>query len=626
MVKFLAASLFLANIAYAQINVSVNSNTTITEINANPVGMVLNQMNDGTLSQSSLTTAVQSTGSKRLRFPEGETADNYYFTDPAYISAPRPSTHRVANTSWYPANSSLANSAGVYSKGLNFDQFMAVANAAKAIPNVVLCYPCTDKAKALEMAKAWVKYAKDKGYKVGQWEIGNETYIFNSNYTDVYQMSVSEYAKDVIEWSQALKAIDPSIKLGANGETTEWFYSLLTYKHPTLNIYAAQALDFLVVHSYQQYGSNFANYQANKNSWGTLDYGASIKSVENALSRAQSVVNTSHLRLSMTETSSMNFSSNDPNNLGSALMTVEILLEALKYSRLDYVELWASRWINNFSAKTPQASDTFSSTNKLNASGTALALVSKFVGNRAVYNSGSTTTLRVFSQLDSATNMVNVILVNRASSAQTVALNIQGKTSAFSGTLYKLTGKSTDTAPALSSSSNVSSSSATLSISVPATSVYVIQTSAPAASQPAPNLVLNPSFESSLTSWGEDWGNSSVVANASAGSYGLRIGTAAGGRAQVLSGLVAGKTYKLSVYGKLSAASSEYAWAGVKFRDASGKDIAGASYTVLVTGTTYQKYEVIFTAPSSFSSAVVWGYKNAGSAYLHLDDFSLTAQ
>lgn len=626
MVKFLAASLLLANIAHAQINISVSPNSTLADINANPVGMVLNQMNDGTLSQSSLTTAVQSTGSKRLRFPEGETADNYYFTDPAYISAPRPSTHRVANTTWYPANSSLANSAGVYNKGLNFDQFMAVANAAKAIPNVVLCYPCTDKVKALEMAKAWVKYAKDKGYKVGQWEIGNETYIFNSNYTDVYQMTVSEYAKDVIEWSQALKAIDPTIKLGANGETTEWYYALLTYKHPTLNIYAAQALDFLVVHSYQQYGSNFANYQANKNSWGTLDYAASIKSAENALSRAQSVVNTSHLRLSMTETSSMNFSSNDPNNLGSALMTVEILLEALKNPRLDYVEIWASRWINNFSAKTPQASDTFSSTNKLNASGTALSLVSRFVGNRAVFNSGSTTTLRVFSQVDSATNMVNTIIVNRASSAQNVVLSVQGKTSAFSGTLYKLTGKSTDTAPAISSSSNVSSSSASLSISIPATSVYVIQTSAPTASQPAPNLVLNPSFESSLTSWGEDWGNSSVVADASAGSYGLRIGTAAGGRAQVLSGMVAGKTYKLVVYGKLSTASSEYAWAGVKFRDASGKDIAGASYTVLVTGTTYQKYEVTFTAPSSFSSAVVWGYKNAGSAYLHLDDFSLTAQ
>src|ERR1700760_4477428 len=72
------------------INIVINPGTTVSNLNSAPVGLVLNQMADGNLPLSSLEKAVQMSGAKRLRFPEGETADNYYFADPSTLTAPAP--------------------------------------------------------------------------------------------------------------------------------------------------------------------------------------------------------------------------------------------------------------------------------------------------------------------------------------------------------------------------------------------------------------------------------------------------------------------------------------------------------------------------------------------------------
>jgi hypothetical protein len=81
-----------------QVNIVIHPDTTVSNLNPAPVGLVLNQMEDGVLPLGSLEKAVQMSGAKRLRFPEGETADNYYFADPSTLTAPYPATHRVAHT------------------------------------------------------------------------------------------------------------------------------------------------------------------------------------------------------------------------------------------------------------------------------------------------------------------------------------------------------------------------------------------------------------------------------------------------------------------------------------------------------------------------------------------------
>lgn len=345
-VRFLAASTWISTLlfcpgAFAEVGLTVYPDAVVRVNAASATGVVLNQAADGRLSLESLTQAIRQSGTKHLRFPEGESADNYSFTDPRLVSDPDPSTHRLANNAWWPAGTSLARADGTLIDGLDFDAFMSVVRATGAAANVVLCYPCGDKAAALEMAKAWVRYSRDRGYGVLDWEIGNESYLFNPEYTDDHRVTVEEYAKDIIEWSAALKEIDPRIRIGVNGFYKHWFQTLLTFRHPWLGRTGAQAIDFFSVHDYPKHGASFADYQGAGN-W--RDLTIYIREAIAAITDSAGIVPVSHVRIAVTETSSMNFTPNAPNDLGSAIMTADLLGALLQYPLVEYVELWASHW------------------------------------------------------------------------------------------------------------------------------------------------------------------------------------------------------------------------------------------------------------------------------------------
>jgi hypothetical protein len=235
-------------------------------------------------------------------------------------------------------------------------------------------------------------------------------------------MPVSEYAKDVIEWSAALKAIDPRVKIGANGYTSAWFRSLLTYKHPTLGTNGAQAIDFLVVHDYPMYHSSFTMYANNQN----RKLGSSIRMAVKALNSAAPEVDVSKIRIAVTECSAMNFTSDDPNNFGLALMIIDQISEILKWPQVEYAELWNSRYID-FTATSPLASDAFTQTNQLQASGLALFVLSQFLKDRSVSVSGETASLRAFASVSNATGEIDSILINRSKFIRASCLQCEGQ-------------------------------------------------------------------------------------------------------------------------------------------------------------------------------------------------------
>ena len=92
------------------------------------------------------------------------------------------------------------------------------------------------KAYFLESATAWVKYANVvKHYGVKYWEIGNENWQ-NGTATP------EEMAKIVVEFSRAMKAVDPTIQIGSNGMKDDWWAKFLPV--------AATALDFISLSHY----------------------------------------------------------------------------------------------------------------------------------------------------------------------------------------------------------------------------------------------------------------------------------------------------------------------------------------------------------------------------------------
>ena len=89
---------------------------------------------------------------------------------------------------------------------VSFDDFMQFRSRLEArgvaVVNVFTGSP--------EKSAAWVRYAKEKGYQIAGWELGNEMYL--PNYRNRLK-SVQEYIESAKRHAQAMRAVDKSIKL-----------------------------------------------------------------------------------------------------------------------------------------------------------------------------------------------------------------------------------------------------------------------------------------------------------------------------------------------------------------------------------------------------------------------------
>jgi hypothetical protein len=151
-------------------------------------------------------------------------------------------------------------------------------------------------------------------------------------------------------------------------------------------------------------------------------------------------------------------------------------------------------------------------------------------------------------------------------------------------------------------------------------------TLAPLPQEPIPtgsNLITNGGFENGLNSW-SSWGGNSILDASikSSGSYSVRAGTGDSGMGKdVINKLTVGKNYRLQAMAKLSAATTDQAWVGIKFYNAAGESVGSSSR--LVYSTSFQNYSLDFTLPLGATKAYVYFWKNAGTAYEYVDEFSI---
>ncbi len=179
-------------------------------------------------------------GVSLLRFPGGSSADDYHWAANTFTGGGHP----------YPADT--------------FDAFMGLARRVGAQPLITVNYGSnaagTGGGDPAEAA-AWVRYAnRVKGYGVRYWEIGNEVYD-NGSYGP-YVTGLSErdlhrkkgptaYARNALAYIDAMKAVDPSIRVGVavttpgywpEGQRPDWDGTIL----PVL----CHEIDFVDVHWY----------------------------------------------------------------------------------------------------------------------------------------------------------------------------------------------------------------------------------------------------------------------------------------------------------------------------------------------------------------------------------------
>ena len=190
----------------------------------------------------------------------------------------------------------------------------------------------------------WAQRRADRGHPapfgVVYWEIGNEIYGgWETGFTTVRQ-----YAQDFIAFATAMKAIDPSIKVGAvtwsephyrgDADTTdEWAATLVKI--------AGGSIDALVVHLYYPVASQ-AQASYSSSTWYTATMAAAQQVVSNLTQlRAVIAANSSRaaqIELVTTEYGILPFESpfpRDYSNLAGSLYYADLLIALLQHPELN---------------------------------------------------------------------------------------------------------------------------------------------------------------------------------------------------------------------------------------------------------------------------------------------------
>lgn len=180
-----------AGAAADPVTVTVNARAGLATVPDTALG-VNHAIWDQHLGSTETSDLLRAAGVRMLRYPGGSYADIYHWR-----------THTAPG--------------GYVAPNTDFDTFMAAARRVGAQPMIIANYGTGTPAEAAE----WVRYANvTKGYGARWWTVGNENYG-NGHYGSAWEAddhpdrSATQYAKLVVEYADAMKAVDPSIKVGA---------------------------------------------------------------------------------------------------------------------------------------------------------------------------------------------------------------------------------------------------------------------------------------------------------------------------------------------------------------------------------------------------------------------------
>ena len=411
-----------------------------------PVGLNLNTLTDGEGNRVAgarpLREAIADAGVTYLRFPGGEKSDVYRWAAPPYDD---PSTAGLLRTGpsdwpsndpdfWDPDANDWAND------NYNFDEFMADCQAVNCEPVITVAMDGIYKGvsedgttsltrqQALDMAVAWVRYANvTRGYGIKYWLLGNETW--NGTTYAGQEPPYGTYGTDAAEFARAMKAVDPTILIGINGDNRNQLINALNN--------CVDAIDFVDVHTYPDYDvADYDQYLAATRS--PLDV---VDLAQSAIDALPDAADRERLFIVMTETSATGFNPNATewdtgNNLGQAIANFDILATVASDPRVRFVQYWNSRFIAPDDGIS-HTYDLFTATNELNASGQALTVLTGELLDEMVAATTESAELSTFATRSRDGEQLTVMLVNKGREVTAASLSIDNFTAA--GPVQRLT-------------------------------------------------------------------------------------------------------------------------------------------------------------------------------------------
>lgn len=332
--------------------VAINATNVLADASRKPIGINMDYLMDSDRRRPnaprSTEAAIREMGVRFLRYPGGEKSDSYLWSVAPW-NGPKPTLARTGPSEW-PANDRglTASNDGAWIPGkepLDFDEFMTLTRNVGGEAVIVVCYDAMYKAQTtngtrptraqlITSAAEWVRYSNiTKGYGVKYWAIGNET-----DYNSDGNPGANQYATDLIDFSNAMKAVDPTIRIGAQGKTSGWFQTVLSR--------AAAKIDFLDVHDYA--GSDWGlGYDSFRNY--AKDLTASANMAVAAITAHAPVADRDRLKVIVSEMGAHSFTGawDTGNDIGHAIVLFEQIGRHVKMPKVDFVQYWNTRWVDN---------------------------------------------------------------------------------------------------------------------------------------------------------------------------------------------------------------------------------------------------------------------------------------
>lgn len=382
-------------------------------------------------------------GVRVLRYPGGEKSDTNLWSTPPY-TAPAPALARTGTDEWPSGDSRLVlpDRRTFRIDPLDFDEYLALCAAVGAEPLVVVPFdsafkpaeaggsaPTLDQLR--DAAVAWVRYSAGR---VRYWEIGNESYLGSWNGAPTRQ----QYIDGVIAFSRAMKAVDPTIKIGVNGRDKSWWQAVLKQASPDI--------DFLSVHNYPvwQWSGGYESYRTSSSSLAAL-----AEVATKAITAYAPQADRDRLFVAVTEVNAIDYGEpgwGSANDLGHALVLTDVLAQQVAQPRVRFSLVWNTRWVSQDGALT----DMLSSANRPTTAGRALALFTHALHDQLV-KVQSSTLIHLTASYDPASGELTLVLLNKDTTARRALINVRNYTPRSSSVARVRYGGTTpeDTAPPL---------------------------------------------------------------------------------------------------------------------------------------------------------------------------------
>lgn len=441
--------------AVAEDVVIVDTHTVLRTLSGNPLGIQCNYLRDDNHNRPTGSPSIQSVmkqmGIQWVRYPGGEMSDWHFFSTPPYEKAdPKVLTY---NEGWGGYYESVNNQ-----DVLDFDEYINYLREFGGRAYVVIPYESYErsnktKEEFIEHAVAWVRYANiRKNYGVMYWEVGNENWHNKTG-------SATEIAHVAKEFAQAMKAVDPEIKVGCGGNSRKWFKTLLEI--------AGEDLDFVTVSNYWGWQKDFEYYRDTENV--ILD--------GQARDAAQAIQESSHrdrIKVIVAEFSAVDWAKKWPhrNDLGHAIVSFDITGQLLCNKSVEFAMLWGTRYMHGAIEKNWYALD---NRNEILPAGRPLAIWGHFLKSEMVKASGPKRSC-CYASFEPRTQALTIFIINKDTSVKKVRIEVRATNRFRTADVYHFAGTGeADMKPTWSKVATITLSANILKgVELPGTSITVL--------------------------------------------------------------------------------------------------------------------------------------------------------